>query len=541
MKPPEIDLSEFIRDRCFTAKGTLNNRILIDSWWVNRDLQSYKDLIIASTSELLGSDAGLSQRCYHVYTRADKIPTCKICDQPCEYLNFTAGYRKYCSAKCAANDPENIAKRTTKESRKKSLETQRRTNLERYGVEYSFMADSVKEKISRTKLLKYGSSTYNNQEKHRATCLERYDSEYWFTSADGAEYLKSLVKNNGGSLKLDSDTASKLNDMNLLIELNETMDLHEIAEHIGVSVSAVYKKFFAAGISYNRFASRHHLQETLIAKIRDFGVEATADDRSIIKPLELDIVIKDKKIAVEFNGMYWHSYGKHDEEDRFRHLRKLELANRAGYDLIQVTDKEYVEKQDLVMSMIRSRLGLYDRVIRAGKCSIRNVPTPEQKTFLEDNHIQGYVRSSKAFGLYLEDELVSIMTFGKSRYSRDHEYELLRFASRAGLKVHGAAGKLFKHFVRTARPSSIVSYCDISKFTGKMYESIGFNLIRRSLPNYVYFNSKGVYITRYQAQKHKLKDVLESFDPTLSESENMFSNGFRRYWDCGNNVYQWRR
>jgi hypothetical protein len=48
-------------------------------------------------------------------------------------------------------------------------------------------------------------------------------------------------------------------------------------------------------------------------------------------------------------------------------------------------------------------------------------------------------------------------------------------------------------------------------------------------------------IKRQQAQKHKLKDFLESrnliFDENLSERDNMINNGYRIYYDTGNLVY----
>jgi len=66
------------------------------------------------------------------------------------------------------------------------------------------------------------------------------------------------------------------------------------------------------------------------------------------------------------------------------------------------------------------------------------------------------------------------MTFGKPRYNRKYEYELLRYCS--SYTVIGGAEKLFSYFLNTYTPKSIISYCDLSKFTGRVYNRLGFIL-----------------------------------------------------------------
>lgn len=110
--------------------------------------------------------------------------------------------------------------------------------------------------------------------------------------------------------------------------------------------------------------------------------------------------------------------------------------------------------------------------VGARHCEIREVDKATEIQFLNNNHFQGYVKSDTALGLYYNNELVEIMTFGKARYSKKYQKELIRLCS--SMAVVGGAKKLFNYYVKNFQPESIVSYCDLSKFTGEVYAQLGF-------------------------------------------------------------------
>ena len=151
--------------------------------------------------------------------------------------------------------------------------------------------------------------------------------------------------------------------------------------------------------------------------------------------------------------------------------------------------------------------------------------------------MQGSVGSKIALGLYLEEELLCLMSFGKNRMSSDVEWELLRFASKKGVSVVGGASKLFKHFL-TTNTGGIVSYSDRRYSVGNMYSKLGFTFSHFSEPNYFYFKNSLNLESRQKYMKHKLPKLLESFDPSLTEVENMRANGYNRIFDCGNSVWK---
>ena len=157
--------------------------------------------------------------------------------------------------------------------------------------------------------------------------------------------------------------------------------------------------------------------------------------------------------------------------------------------------------------------------------------------------MQGSANSSIDIGLYNKyNELLGVMTFGKPRFDRDAEFELVRLCWKSGITVVGGANKLFNYFVNKYKPNSVVTYSDISKFTGNIYTLLGFKPESKlTEPSYCWYNlnTKQV-LTRYQTMKHKL---IESGIGTEEETESeiMERHGFVRIYNCGNIKLTWRK
>jgi hypothetical protein len=131
------------------------------------------------------------------------------------------------------------------------------------------------------------------------------------------------------------------------------------------------------------------------------------------------------------------------------------------------------------------------------------------------------------------------MTFGKCRFDKKHEWELLRFCNKLGYHIPGGASKLLKYFERNYNPKSLVSYADRRWSQGKVYEKLGFTFSHASKPDYWYFCNHDISLkSRIKFQKHKLKELLKTFDETKTEVENMKDNGYNRIFDCGNLVFE---
>ena len=70
------------------------------------------------------------------------------------------------------------------------------------------------------------------------------------------------------------------------------------------------------------------------------------------------------------------------------------------------------------------------------------------------------------------------MTFEKSSIS---EYELTRFSWADNIKVIGGAQKLFKYFIAKYETTKVVTYYDLSKFTGKTYIKLRFKATKEDI------------------------------------------------------------
>ena len=207
---------------------------------------------------------------------------------------------------------------------------------------------------------------------------------------------------------------------------------------------------------------------------------------------------------------------------------------------MQFFDWEYFNNSDLIIDKI-SHLINTNKKIGARQLTINVVPNKVANNFFELNHLQGPCRSSISIGLFdNKGQLLSAASFGNSRYNKRYNHELLRFASLRGTAVVGAAGRLLKYYIQNHVKSneSIVSYCNRRWSTGNLYKTLGFKLDHISKPGYYYITKSGKYVGNRQLwQKHMLSKKLLTFDPNLTEWENMQANGYTRVWDCGNLVY----
>ena len=123
-------------------------------------------------------------------------------------------------------------------------------------------------------------------------------------------------------------------------------------------------------------------------------------------------------------------------------------------------------KRDITLSRLSSLFNLNKKIF-ARKCVIKKVSKTISKQFLNDNHIQGNSIDKLRYGLYYNDELVSLMTFGSKRKvlgnknKSFNEYELVRFCNKLNFNVTGGFSKLLNNFIGEVKPSKIITYADI--------------------------------------------------------------------------------
>lgn len=254
------------------------------------------------------------------------------------------------------------------------------------------------------------------------------------------------------------------------------------------------------------------------------------NDRKTIPSTELDLYLPGRNLAIEYHGLFWHSHDKQETtEERKRHSKKADICCDYGINLFQIWEHNWALNQKIIKSMISNKLGLNHKIY-ARKCEIVSLSNDDYLSFMEENHLQGGVGNRIKYGLEYKSNLVMAMGFNKHR---KYEWEVGRIASKTNTTIVGGASKLFKHFLKNNNANSILSYASRDHSNGVVYSKLGFKLLGKTSPGYSYYKN-GIIYSRQQFQKHKLKNKLEQFDPALSESQNMFNNGYRRFWNSGN-------
>jgi hypothetical protein len=345
------------------------------------------------------------------------------------------------------------------------------------------------------------------------------------------------VKVNLSKPKMSEMAVQKLHSIDWLNEEynNKQRTLVDIASECEVNVSTVmdYCKKYEFKIRKRANYSMPEIEVKQFIESLGFTVEHSNWD--ILEKQEIDLFVPEKNIGIEIDGLYWHSFNPYKgplEEKKYAHLEKTVNALKSKVELIHITDYEWKFKNELVKSLLIAKLGKATRIF-ARKCEIRKINVITEKEFLIKNHFQGYIPSSFSAGLYYENELVSIMTICLSRFDKTTKYELLRFCNKLGTVIIGGAEKLFNAILTHIGDESITSYCDISKFNGNIYKTLGFVPVNKPTPGYFWTDGDETIISRFKCQKKNLKEWLPSFDETKSEADNMFAAGFRRFWDCG--------
>jgi hypothetical protein len=265
--------------------------------------------------------------------------------------------------------------------------------------------------------------------------------------------------------------------------------------------------------------------------IKSLGVDVISEDRSILGGKEIDTYLPNFKLGFEYNGLYWHSAAENSEPKHL--LWKKQFAYNKGVRLIHIFEDEWLNKQEIVESRIKSLLGMSNRLY-ARNTKIVHLEANEKNIFLSENHMQGSDVTKIRYGLTLNDELVSVMTFKPSSPIKGGDgsvWELSRFASKLGVTVVGGASKLLKAFITDHDPEVLISYADRRWSDGNVYEKLGFKFEHASKPCHWYFKSTSLRYHRSKFMKHKL--VKLGADSQLTEQEIMKKQGYNIIWDCG--------
>lgn len=218
--------------------------------------------------------------------------------------------------------------------------------------------------------------------------------------------------------------------------------------------------------------------------------------------------------------------------DKNYHQLKSTHAKENGYRCIHIFDWDNPEKISYIFSK--------KEIIYARKCEVREIDKKVCNEFLENYHLQGKSYGNKInIGLFYNSELIQVMSFGNPRYNKKYEWELLRLCSHKDYKIIGGASKILKCFEENYSPKSLISYCDLSKFDGKVYQELGFKHIKDNTPSKHWYNLKTKqHITQALLNQRGVDQILKTnYGKNTNNEELLLENGFVCVYDCGQAVY----
>ena len=534
--------------------------------YVKNNYKDEYDYIIDNIKE----DISFKEKVFLVLNGILSSPICKNpnCCNKVKFKNSSIGYLTYCSNKCISSDPdikkikekksfEKYGTKTPAESdiiKRKIIDT----NNKKYGANSAMCIDLIKEKSRETLYNNYGVynpskskeilekrifsfKLSNYKETYKETSLRKYGVEHpWMDKNIHSKTIDVFYKDYRDRIdqkinNLEYEFVSFDKDLSTILNFN--------CKKCNTTFSILpYQFYYRLNSNLSICTNCYPISDNSSIKqieIFNFINEnyngcIIQNDRTIVSPYEIDVYLPDLNIGFEFNGIFWHS-------DKFKddnyHYKKNKIAIDNGIKLYTIWEDDWNIKRDICKSFILNKLSKSIK-IGARKTEIREVKYLESKKFLDENHLQGDVKSSIRLGLFYENELVSLMTFSKLRLPLNRKmvknndvYELTRFCSKLNMVIVGGSSKLLKHFISEYNPKEIQTYSDNLISDGNLYKNLGFSYIHESKPGYWYLIN-GIRQHRFNWRKQKL--VSMGYDVNKSEREIMLELGFYRIYNAGN-------
>lgn len=387
------------------------------------------------------------------------------------------------------------------------------------------------EKRKTTNKERFGVENFNQSDAARAASMEKYGVSCFLKTKKArdaqGEAVQNMHKNNPDDFKVKHLllTEEAWGDI-------AKMSVQEVAEKHGVkytslltSLNKEYKERFSS--TYTKRGGESHPERLLFREVSKWAADSKKGCRGILpKGKELDIYIPSKKIAIEFNGTYWHS-----EEflPKNYHAEKTKECNALGIQLIHVWEDEWEARKAQILGYIKAKISQPERKITAHKTTLSSTPA---RKFMDAHHMQGPPTSTKAwFNLEHEGRVVASLTLsGHHRQGKEGEIVLSRLCFEGGTAIMGGSERLLKAAKAWAKARGyerVISWSDNAVSNGAVYERLGFSLDVELPVDYFYSNG------RQRVSKQSQKKSAVGCPEGMTEYEWASERGLLRTWDCG--------
>lgn len=568
-------VSRLIQYRKNHPKGntnTIKDKVLL------KDLLEYPEFI----------DLPVNQKAAALVLGISELPKCE-CGNPVEFVpNYKditpfGGWRQYCCRLCLqrsktalekrkatniekygydfpAKTPENRAKASqpkTEEQKSIANEKTKKTNQAKYGKDYYTQTDEYLEKRAQTVLEQTGgkyTNHFQDVEKIQARTLEKYGVLSWRQTEEGRKHSRenNAMKNEEISKKsaynrrlkkygeilcqiiTDNDADRFRAHIYDIVAQNDFQFRQQIADHMNLSkphLNSLFRRFGMANEFISLGTAKSYEEQTLFNFIASiYSGPMIRGNRSLLgNAQEVDIFLPEMKIGFEYDSPYTHSELK--RKDEFYHVTKTNLAGEAGFELLHIFGNEWTvkPKRKIWESIIQTKLGLIENRIIAKACKLQEIPVDDAFSFFDENDLTGGIKAEFNLGLFHNDELVSAISYGESRFD-ENEVEIFRFATKLCTIVDGA----FKKFITSIAKKNLSIMVDRRVDPlGTSCDNIFKNKVRYE-PSWYLFQVRNFNDFQHQWDLNTdIEKLLPTYDDSLPLIYNLSNCGYDRIFNCG--------
>lgn len=404
-------------------------------------------------------------------------------------------------------------------------EKRKDTNLKKYGLDDPNKSEQYKDLARIRYFSKSEESRERELQKARETTFRKYGRYNYNQRHIDLKIIK--FRNNKAKYKRWLE----------ILHHRKKLTIHEIAHILHIDPTIISKEAQELGIEI-KFFFRSSIEKEIVSFVKSLTSNILLNNRTCIGE-ELDIFIPDKKIAIELDGLYWHSYSKlPSSKEKEKHYRKTKKCRDLSIKLFHIFENEWINPQlrRIWQSRLKRELVGSETRIFARDTVVKTVTYDEANKFLDSNHLQGKVIATISYGLYTKadpEKLVAIMSFTR-KSSKNNKWDLSRYCNLLNISVVGGASKLLHYFENNNKWDEISSFADLRYSYGALYPTLGFIYTSEVRYSYYYTDKIGLFHKRNFQKQYLSKLLGDKYDPAKTEFDNVLGSGmYRILYDCG--------
>jgi hypothetical protein len=410
----------------------------------------------------------------------------------------------------------------------------RATNMERYGGAAPASSRLVKSKIAATNYARYGGISPVSSDLVKSKIVNTTFSRY---GVDNIMKLQSMAKTVGDKISATRRAKGTEKTSNGLCVVDECRSLGVLPTTYRnwrrlAGQEYAESKLYADKVQWRSALEKRTLDlfeplSSLDVKIESWNKKVLESETLPYKP-DIRLSLGASVVYVDVDGLYWHSdRGEDDQERRSYHADKAAAFAQEGVRLIQFRENEIRDKSEIVLSIVKHSLNISSRRVGARELNLCPVNDNSARDFLSNNHIMGHVQGATHHGLYLDTELLAIMS--TKFIKKNKALDIARFAVKKDTSVAGAFLKLLNNAKRLRTDADmVINFVDLRIHTGASSVVNGFTLESVHL-GFEWTDGKNVFNRR-----HCVADA----EHNISELQKSQDMGLYKLWNAGQARYE---